>query len=64
MLFVNFPAADMPMSGLQGNDEKLYGLIFYILLEIFVARDPPPAVMYLDCEKIQGDSYSLKWCLP
>ena len=31
---------------------------------MFIARDPPPAVMYLDCEQTHADIFSLKWCWP
>ena len=31
---------------------------------MFTARDPPPAVVYLDCEQTSADNFSLKWSLP
>ena len=31
---------------------------------MFTARDPPPAVVYLDCEQTHDNIFSLKWSLP
>ena len=31
---------------------------------MFTARDPPQAVVYLDCEQTDADIFSLKWCWP
>ena len=31
---------------------------------MFTARNPPPAVVYLDCEQTHDDLFSLKWSFP
>ena len=36
----------------------------FIIIQMFTAMNLPPAVLYLDCEHTQADTFSLRWCLP